>query len=50
MMAYIDELVPSTTISAADKDADRLAVLEQVLDASGNGMIHYACANGHLGE
>lgn len=53
MMAYIDELVPSTTNTSAsdkNKDAARLAIVEQVLDASGNGMVHYACANGHLGE
>lgn len=26
------------------------AVLEQALDEGGNGMLHYASANGHLGE
>lgn len=45
--AYLDELVPPSTQEAVKA---KQAVLAQVVDGSGNGMFHYVCANGHLGE
>lgn len=48
MVAYLDELVERA--SEGDKGKAKQEIIEQVLDSSDNGMLHYACANGHLGE
>lgn len=45
-VAYLDELVDTH----ADKVAAKQSIVEQANDEAGNGMVHYACANGHLGE
>lgn len=48
LVAYLDEMVQAS--SSADQAAAKTKVLEQVLDDSKNGMLHYIAANGHLGE
>lgn len=43
----------TTTGAAGEEDGREKrieALLEQALDEGGNGMLHYASANGHLGE
>ncbi|CAO1618373.1 unnamed protein product [Parajaminaea phylloscopi] len=45
LAAYLDEVVQSCP---DDKLKAKQSVVEQVKDQGGNGMAHYACANGHL--
>lgn len=44
--AFLAELVEADQ----DKQAARRELLNKALDGSGNSMLHYACANGHLGK
>ncbi|CAO1616251.1 unnamed protein product [Sympodiomycopsis kandeliae] len=46
MTAYFNELVEG--ISGDKSSSAKTNILEQVLDSSENGMLHYTCANGHL--
>lgn len=50
MVAYLNELAEKVSGGEEAKGKAKREIIEKVLDSSENGMLHYACANGHLRE